>query len=976
MIMSDSERKKSAILLVKGSRDDEAILSKIISPVYDVVVSSSKIDEVLSTLRDDSKNIFAVIVDSQDALQILRSVRKVPALEKLPFLITIDSSGSEMDSEILALDVIDFIKRPFNEQRVVNRLKTAVRLFEADKTIDELERDELTGLYTRSAFLHKADRVRRENPDKKYCIIGFDFDNFKSTNSIYGEEKCDEFLVYTARNLKKLLPNGITGRFGGDQYILFFDYQDAIDVDRIKKISKTILDSAPIPHQILKTGIYAPIDKDLQTVACCDRAFLAVREIKGKYGRDIAFYENRFIEQLLAGQRIVETMEKALEEGQFHVYYQPKHETVTCKIAGAEALVRWIHPEYGLMLPGLFIPIFERNGFITKLDMFILEQVCKDIKRWRDQNTLVVPISVNISRLDFMEPGCLERQVALIDSYGIPHELLHLEVTESLYSDNTAIIASQVKKAQELGFMIEMDDFGAGYSCLGMLSSFSLDVLKLDISFVQNIKVNEIVIENVIKMAHRMGLLTVAEGAESDEQFKMLKSLGCDFIQGFYFSEPLSLLDYESYMKKTAVMTERRKIITRRSGKEVSLLSETMLMAANEVAEGLPGGFFSYHADGNMEIISFNREMINLFGCETAEEFREYTGNSFRGLVLEDDFDRVQNSINSQIRVSNDIDYVEYRILSKDGLIKYVRDFGRFVSTEKYGDIFYVFVYDITEEERRKVAEEEERLKKIELQRTAEIAENANKAKSIFMYNIVKEVLPPIQSIIACTSSMLDNVTDVELVKDNLKKARKHEEYLAGFINNIIEFSRIESGEIKLTEHATDLTSAMNKTYALIEDKAKEKGVEVEYWSEIINPYIYQDLIHTADVVLNIIMNAIKYTPKGGKVKFGIKQTPGKNDNECMIDFICEDNGIGISEDFLPKTYTSFEREDNEVNRENPSAGLGLYIAKSLITLMSGTIDITSQKGQGTVVRTSQPHRYAKREDIDSDSFLIDSGNL
>ena len=976
MIMNDNGRKKSAILLVKGSRDDEAILSKIISPVYDVVVSSSKTDEVLSMLRDDSKNIFAVIVDSQDALPILRKVRKVPALEKLPFLITIDSSGSEMDSEILALDVIDFIKRPFNEQRVVNRVKTAVRLFEADKTIDELERDELTGLYTRSAFLHKAERVRRDNPDKKYCIIGFDFDNFKSTNSIYGEEKCDEFLVYTARNLKKLLPNGITGRFGGDQYILFFDYQDSIDVDRIKKISKTILDSAPIPHQILKTGIYAPIDKDLQTVACCDRAFLAVREIKGKYGRDIAFYENRFIEQLLAGQRIVETMEKALEEGQFHVYYQPKHETVTCKIAGAEALVRWIHPEYGLMLPGLFIPIFERNGFITRLDMFILEQVCKDIKRWREQNTPVVPISVNISRLDFMEPGCLERQVELIDSYGIPHELLHLEVTESLYSDNTAIIASQVRKAQDLGFMIEMDDFGAGYSCLGMLSSFSLDVLKLDISFVQNIKVNEIVIENVIKMAHRMGLLTVAEGAESDEQFKMLKSLGCDFIQGFYFSEPLSLPDYELYMKKTAVMTGKREIMTNLSGKEVSLLSETMLMAANEVSDGLPGGFFSYHADGNLEIISFNREMISLFGCDTAEEFREYTGNSFRGLVLEEDFERVQKSISSQITPYNDKDYVEYRILAKDGSIKYVRDFGRFVRTKKYGDIFYVFIYDITEEEQRKIAEEEDRLKKLELQRAAEIAETANKAKSIFMYNIVKEVLPPIQSIITCTSEMIDNETDVELVKRNLKQARKNEEYLAGFINNIIEFTRIESGEIKVTEHATDLTNAMKRTYALIEEKAKDKGIEVEYWSEIERPYIFQDILHTADVVLNIITNAIKYTPKGGKVKFGIKQSPGKNDDECMIDFICEDNGIGISEDFLPKAYTSFEREDNEFNRDNPSAGLGLNIAKSLIELMNGTISITSQKGKGTTVRTSQPHRYAKREEIESESNLIDSGNL
>ena len=969
------KRKKTSILLVKNINDDEKELSRIVSPLYDVVCSRPDVEEVLSLIRDDSKSIFAVIVDAHDALPILRKVRAVPALEKLPFLITIDSSGSEMDSEILALDVIDFIKRPFNEQRILNRIKTAVRLYEADKIIDELERDELTGLYTRSAFLRKAERVRRENPNKKFCILGFDFENFKTTNSTYGEQKCDDFLVYTAKSLKKLLPNGIAGRFGGDQYILFFDYQDSIDVERIKKISKTILDSAPVPHQVLKTGIYAPIDMDLQMVECCDRAFLAVREIKGKYGRDIAFYENRFIEQLLAGQQIVDLMERALEEGQFHVYYQPKHETVTCKIAGAEALVRWIHPEHGLMLPGLFIPIFEHNGFITKLDVFILEQVCKDIKSWKEQNLPIVPVSVNISRLDFLEQGCLERLVGIIDSYKIPHNLLHLEVTESLYSDNTEIIASQVKRAQELGFMIEMDDFGAGYSCLGMLSSFSLDVLKLDISFVKHIKQNEIVIENVIKMAHRMGLLTVAEGAETTEQFKMLKSLGCDFIQGFYFSEPLPLSEYEAYMKNKAVMTEKHKVSTKRTSKEVSLLSETMLLAANEVAEGLPGGFFSYHADGNLELISFNKELINMFGCDTAEEFREYTGNSFRGIVFEEDFQRIQDSITVQITPENDIDTVEYRIRSKDGSIKFVRDYGRFVSTEKYGDIFYVFIYDITEEENRKILEEEERLKKLDLERTVEITQAANNAKSIFMYNIAEEVIQPIKHIINCTANMLKNVTNQDIVKDNLMKSRKHEEYLINYVNNMLEYARLEQGEIKVIERAIDTTEAVKKIYELIEDKVKEKGIEVEYWSDIKHPYIYQDINHTTSVVMNIVSNAVKYTPPGGKIKFGLRQTPGDNPNYCLIHFICEDTGIGISSEFLPNVYKSFVREDNEVNQKNPSAGLGLNIAKSLLQLMHGTIEITSEQGKGTTVHSFQPHRYAQKEDVEKGTFLIENVN-
>ena len=371
---------------------------------------------------------------------------------------------------------------------------------------------------------------------------------------------------------------------------------------------------------------------------------------------------------------------------------------------------------------------------------------------------------------------------------------------------------------------------------------------------------------------------------------------------------PLPLSQYEDYMKKTSVMTELRKVVTKKTGDETSLLNDNMLFAAYEVSEGLPGGFFSYHADGNLELISINEELVSMFDCKTGDEFRSFVGNSFRGIVLPEDFDRIQNSINGQITVNNDIDQVDYRIRTKSGTIKYVRDYGRFVKTKKFGDIFFVFIYDITEEENRKSAEAEEQRKKLELQRTADIASAANKAKSIFMFNIAEEVIQPIKHIVNCTSTMMDNLTKPDIVKENIMKSRKHEEYLLQYVNNMLEYARLEQGEIKVIERAIDTTEAVKNIYGLIENKVKEKGIEVEYWSDIKHPYIFQDIKHTTTVVMNIMLNAVKYTPPGGKIKFGLKQTPGDNPNYCLIHFICEDTGIGISEEFLPFVYKSFAR--------------------------------------------------------------------
>ena len=963
---------KLKILIVESPEQSLDDLKTIISDSYDVTVVSSE-EKALLLLKDTSNPFAAGILYISMAENILQAIRKSKAFQNLTVLIATDLENSKLEDRLLDLEAIDFLKAPFNKRRVLNRLKTAVRLADAKRLINELERDELTGLLTRRAFLHKAEEMRNENPERTYCVIAFDFDNFKSSNSLYGEAKCNEFLAFTGQQLKKVVSNALAGRFGGDQYVLFFEYEDEVHLDRLSRIRDIILNSAPIPHQIVKTGIYAPIDPELSIVVCCDRAFLAISKIKRSYGKDISFYESSMQRELLNEQRIIETMERALEEEQFQVFYQPKHEAITEKIVGAEALVRWNHPEYGFMSPGQFIPLFERNGFITKLDTFILERVCKDLTHWQQEGLPIVPISVNVSRRDFMEEGCIENQHRTIERYAIDHSLLHMEVTESLYSENLELIISQLKKTQSRGHMIEMDDFGSGYSSLGLLSSFPLDILKLDISFVQNIKTNEIIIENIIKMAHRMGLLTVAEGVEDSEQLKILQSLGCDYIQGFYYSQPLPIKKFEAYLKKTTVMNCGKIPLPGQDEEKLSPVNESILMAANEVAEGLPGGFITYHTEGFMEIISFNRELMNIYGCEGADEFRQKTGNTINGLVLPEDLEILTKSVRNQITADNDIYNVEFRIKDNKGVVKYVNAIGRHVATKKYGNICFCFIEDITERERRKAMAENERLKQLEIKRLSEFSISANKAKNIFMYNVARDILPSLQTIIRYTSAIKDSADKKSDVLKNVKKAKDSEEKLLAYVNDILEIARLESGEIKLDEAASDLTNASFRIFKLIEESAKKKNIEVEYSEEIFSPYIYQDVRHTVDSVFNILQNAIKYTPEGGKIKFKLRQLPAKEADECIVEFTCEDNGIGMSKEFIPYACKNFTREANEVNARIASSGLGLSLVQNLQNLMGGSIEIQSEKGKGTIVRTTQKHRLAKKDDVISETTLMEA---
>jgi EAL domain-containing protein (putative c-di-GMP-specific phosphodiesterase class I) len=284
----------------------------------------------------------------------------------------------------------------------------------------------------------------------------------------------------------------------------------------------------------------------------CDRAVMAANSIKGNYDVDIAYYDDSFREKMLYEQQITNYMEEALKTKQFQVYFQPKYQLESEKMAGAEALVRWIHPEEGFMSRGEFIPLFEKNGFITELDTFVWEETCRKIALWIETYGKYVPVSVNVSRKDIYKQDLPILLLNIVHKYGLEPKHLHLEITESAYTENPEQLISVVGKLKEEGFVIEMDDFGSGYSSLNMLAELPIDILKLDMKFVQNKgphSKNESIMSCMIELAKKIDLIVVAEGVEEQKQIDMLREMKCDIVQGYYFSKPLPADDFEKRLE-------------------------------------------------------------------------------------------------------------------------------------------------------------------------------------------------------------------------------------------------------------------------------------------------------------------------------------------------------------------------------------------------------------------------------------------
>lgn len=416
--------------------------------------------------------------------------------------------------------------------------------------------DELTGGNTLARFKMEVESRIRQH-DKNIAIIKMDLDDFKLVNELFGYDEGDKVLCFVSRTLREGCRDGeFVGRSNADQFYMLLLYEEEREVrQRILKIAENIqrLRLSETLEYLLHPvfGVYYVETWDDNIEDMLDCASLAHNMAKQAKNGVYKIYTNEIKEKELQKKQLSDQIEHAYRNHEFVVYYQPKYDSRTRKLAGAEALVRWRREDGQMVSPGLFVPLAEESGFICKLDEYVFREVCLAQKRWMDKGLGIVPVSVNLSRRHLDNPEFIDEYKAILDESGVPIEYIQLEITESAMFEKKDEFVQIMEKLHDLGFMILMDDFGTGYSSLMMLKSIPIDVMKLDKSFVDDYddERGERIIRCVMRMAQDLRIAITAEGVETEAQYKFLTSVGCDTIQGYYFARPMPEAEYELRMQ-------------------------------------------------------------------------------------------------------------------------------------------------------------------------------------------------------------------------------------------------------------------------------------------------------------------------------------------------------------------------------------------------------------------------------------------
>ena len=449
--------------------------------------------------------------------------------------------------------------------------------------------DPLTGIYNKNTFFEETTRILRENTSREYLVSVWDIDRFKAINEMFGAETGDRIIMEFADYLRSGLDSEVStyGRIESDHFVTCCSASFHRKVEnRIKRILEAKEKWHSLDYTVyMHVGIYRLEPGETDIVVACDRATMALQAIKDSFINRINYFTREMRDSLIVEQRIVRDSEAALLNREFIVFYQPIVDSRTKAIVAAEALVRWRKQEGGFVSPGVFIPTFEKNGFVSRLDRYIWEEVCAFQARRISQGKRTVPVSVNFSRVDFYNTDLYEDLISIVNKYGLDHRHIKVEVTESAYMDQPLELMNIMNKFRSSGYQVLMDDFGSGFSSLNMLKDFEVDILKIDMKFMDSIDTSERagnILYSIIRMAKSINMQIVAEGVETVNQYELLKNMDCDCIQGYYFFRPLmesdfidKLDNYGSEMPIEALVKGLRLLLLSRDQSTEDRLSET-----------------------------------------------------------------------------------------------------------------------------------------------------------------------------------------------------------------------------------------------------------------------------------------------------------------------------------------------------------------------------------------------------------------
>ena len=557
MIEPGQIQRPQTVLVVDDHELNRDVLGLILEDDYEVLYATNG-KEALQMMREHVRELSIVLLDLimpvMSGFEVLDTVREDDELRGIPIIVLTAQKSAEL--EALQKGAADFITKPFDVHEVIlARVGRIIELSEGRQLISAAEHDRLSLLYNRGFFFEYANRLHVYHPEHHMDALVLNIEQFHSVNALNGRDFGDRTLRAIGDAIRSYLAKteGIACRFEADHFYVYCAHEDDYQafLDGVQEQVNGISQKVSI-H--LRMGVM-PWSEGIEPVVMFDRARAACNMVRGNYQNPLMVYDEDMLERELLNQRLLNDLRAAREERQFKVFYQPKYD-VRCnppRLASAEALIRWEHPELGMISPGDFIPLFEGNGLIGLVDDYVWQEAARQIAEWTRKYGIKLPVSVNLSRTDVFDPTLIDRLRCLIEDNDLDYSSVKLEVTESAYTDNAAQVLEAIEHLRALGFEIEMDDFGSGYSSLNMLSEMPIDVLKMDMKFVRNIEKSETdrrLVALILDIARYLGVVVVAEGVETEGQLELLREGGCQLVQGFYFSRPLPPEEFEELIKR------------------------------------------------------------------------------------------------------------------------------------------------------------------------------------------------------------------------------------------------------------------------------------------------------------------------------------------------------------------------------------------------------------------------------------------